>query len=224
MIIFEKVDKTYAFADGGCNRVFENLTFTVPDGSVAALMGKSGVGKTTVLRMISGLEHPDTGTVSADCQCSLAFQENRLVETATAALNLQMIFPHSVKGWKKQGEYVCIENEICNTLSDLFADYVSIRNLPVSGYSEGMKKRVEVARALVYCDYLTGQNGGRGILLLDEPFNGLDRHMHEQLADYIFAWKQLHKDATIIFTTHDLCDVEMLSASVIDLDAKTECL
>lgn len=126
-------------------------------------MGKSGIGKSTLLSILMGLEKADEGTVSGmeHQKISAIFQENRLFENLDAVTNI-----HITTGKTKE--------EITGFLKKMELD--DIAGKPVSEYSGGMKRRVAIARALL-AEY--------DILIMDEPLQGLDAETKEKVATVI---------------------------------------
>ncbi|MBR5474558.1 MAG: ATP-binding cassette domain-containing protein [Lachnospiraceae bacterium] len=168
--------------------VLDQLTLRFEPGSVIGMMAPSGAGKTTLFRLLMGLEQADAGHIlTADVAViAAAFQEDRLCADLTAQENAQ----------------------IAGGESDL------VRILPAealqkkaSELSGGMKRRVAVARAMAS----PGQ-----IVLLDEPFSGLDEVTKERVMDYIL---EKRKGRTLIFTTHDVQDIKKMQAALFELPA-----
>lgn len=132
--------------------VLENVSFTAPVG-LTRIVGDSGIGKTTLLRILLGLERADSGTAAPkDLRWSAVFQEDRLLEHLDAAGNLRFALGAAYDG-----------QEAARLLEELGIGDVGEKK--VRDYSGGMKRRLALARALLApCDALA----------LDEPFTGLD--------------------------------------------------
>ncbi len=178
----------------------DNLTkryvdLTVLDGYSAvigedtALMGASGKGKTTLLRLISGLERPDSGKVSfaEKPRISFVFQEDRLFEGFSAVENIT-----AVTGRGEDNKRIAKD-----TLYSLGID-VTEHSGAVREFSGGMKRRVAIARALL---------AEHDVLLLDEPFKGLDGDTRDITARVI---REHSKDKLVILVTHDRREAELL--------------
>lgn len=162
-----------------------------------ALMGESGIGKTTLLRMIAGLETPDKGEIRVDrTKLRMLFQEDRLVSEFQAYTNLKLLNP-------KLNKQDALQAMKCIGIDD--ADKKDIYDIPVSQYSGGMRRRVSLLSVIL---------SGADILLLDEPFYGLDLDTKCKTMDYV---KAQAKDRLLIFTTHDEFDVEYLGAKTLIL-------
>ena len=161
----------------------QGISASLPDEGAVALRGVSGAGKTTLLRVLAGLLQPDAGSVSglAGRRISMVFQEDRLLPWRTALQNVSLV----------SNEARARELLMQLDLSDALA----LRPPALSG---GMRRRVAIARALAYSD---------DVLLLDEPFNGLDETRREQAAALIRASARL-----IVVATHDDQDAMLLGA------------
>lgn len=132
--------------------VLDGLSFTAPVG-LTRIVGDSGIGKTTLLRILLGLERADSGTAAPkDLRWAAVFQEDRLLEHLDAAGNLRFALGAAYDG-----------QEAARLLEELGIGDVGEKK--VRDYSGGMKRRLALARALLApCDALA----------LDEPFTGLD--------------------------------------------------
>ena len=143
--------------------VLENVSFTAGVG-VTALWGPSGVGKTTLLRILLGLEKPDSGELMGTAvRWSAVFQEDRLCETFSAVDNVLMTSPSSMS-----------RAEVRRELMELLPEEVLDR--PAATLSGGQKRRVAICRALCALSEL---------LILDEPFTGLDAGTKADVIRYL---------------------------------------
>ena len=175
-IIITDLCKTY-----DDNEVLKNVNITLKDNSIYCLMGASGIGKTTLLRIIMGLEHADSGSVSGIDTKSIScmFQEDRLIPYLSAIENVRIVL-HGKNN----------RNEIRNNLLSILPD--DSLDIPISSLSGGMKRRVALARALSY----TGK-----LIILDEPFTGLDKDTKLNVIDYIL---KMRNNRTLLIATHEL--------------------
>ena len=144
--------------------VFEDFSHCFPGGQITVIRGRSGRGKTTLLRLIAGLERPDAGEIRGvpENGVAMVFQEDRLPEQLTAPACLRCVLrrtPHR-------------EARIAEALAALSLEGDSDR--PVRQFSGGMRRRVALARALLHPSEL---------VLLDEPFKGLDEATLRQVLD-----------------------------------------
>ena len=169
------------------NEVLKNVNITLKDNSIYCLMGSSGIGKTTLLRILIGLERADSGSVSGIDTKSIScmFQEDRLIPYLSAIDNVRIVL-HGKNN----------RDEIRNDSLDI----------PVSSLSGGMKRRVALARALSYPGKL---------IILDEPFTGLDKDTKLNVIDYIL---KMRNNRTLLIATHGTDDANLLGAEIIKLN------
>ena len=177
------------------NEVLKNVNITLKDNSIYCLMGSSGIGKTTLLRILIGLERADSGSVSGIDTKSIScmFQEDRLIPYLSAIDNVRIV----LHGKNNRDE---IRNNLLSILPDDSLD------IPVSSLSGGMKRRVALARALSYPGKL---------IILDEPFTGLDKDTKLNVIDYIL---KMRNNRTLLIATHETDDANLLGAEIIKLN------
>lgn len=181
-LILNHVCKAY-----GDRPVLLDFSCRIPAGSICAIMAPSGVGKTTLLRLVLGLEKPDSGTVSGvPKEKSALFQEDRLCPDLSAAANIRMAIPG------------CPEAQIRQLLSEL--GLAGSENLPAAKLSGGMARRAALARALL---------APGGLLILDEPFTGLDENTRRTASRVIQKYRRTR---TLLFVTHNRDDLPLLGA------------
>lgn len=188
MIKLENISFAY-----GENTILNNFNLAVNAGECVQLLGVSGSGKTTVLRLILGLEKPHLGNVTAPENISVVFQEDRLLENVDVQSNIRLVLP------KEQFAFA-------DALLKEFGLY-DIRKKKVSMLSGGMKRRVALVRALSY---------GGDALILDEPFNGLD-YDNKVIASKIINREFIQKNKPVLLITHISEDAELLNAKTINL-------
>lgn len=210
----------------GTHVVLQDLSITFAPGGIYVIRGTSGSGKTTLLRILAGLEQPDEGEVirekreapesletserlesmeslesrkilktrkaDAPGPVGMVFQESRLLSDLSAIRNVA----YGVRGKIDQ---VQLRAQLREVLPE--ADLT----LPVHQYSGGMRRRVEMVRAVF---------PGNGLLLLDEPFAGLDVENKKRMISYLLSRR---KQATVICTSHDPAESRMLQAGEIFL-------
>ncbi|MBO4563744.1 MAG: ATP-binding cassette domain-containing protein [Clostridia bacterium] len=173
----------------GDEPVLDNVSLSLTNGRRVAVMGESGRGKTTLLRLILGFIEPDSGEIVREDgeKPAVVFQEDRLLPWFTALKNVEAA-----------SEGGCSPAAI---LSDMeLSD--SMDKLPKE-LSGGMQRRVAIARALAF---------GGSPLLLDEPFKGLDPEMRERIAERILGYAG---DGPILLITHDEREAELLKCDEI---------
>ena len=182
--------------------VLHDFSLTIQPGEAIACMGPSGIGKTTVSRLLLGLLTPDAGTVTTTNSLPVAavFQENRLCMEADAITNvLFAAFPKATHAQEKQLAILQIQ--------ELFAqmELTDYEGKPVSQLSGGMQRRVALARAL-----LTDSR----LLLLDEPFKGLDSALKQKIMQLT---KDFQKKRALFLITHDETEAAFFQCRVIHL-------
>ena len=158
-IVLDRVSKSY-----GEKQVLKEFSLSVSAGSVCCIMGRSGCGKTTLLRLMMGLEAPDSGTITGVPEKkSAVFQEDRLCADFDAETNLRLVLRGRPDAafLRRELEAVGIENQ---------------GKKPLREYSGGMARRVALARAMI---------SDSEILFLDEPFKGLDDKTRETAIRYV---------------------------------------
>ena len=162
----------------GENAVLDDISFTARVG-VTRLLGPSGIGKTTLLRVLLGLEMPDSGTVNGDkFRWTAVFQENRLLEGLDAEGNLRFVLGANYNAAAAQA-----------LLEELGLGDVGKKK--VRDYSGGMQRRLALARALL---------APSDALALDEPFTGLDAENREAAMRAILRAAEMK---IVIFSTHE---------------------
>lgn len=181
-ITFEHVTKRFDRA------VLDDCTLHFADGKITALIGESGRGKTTVLRLIAGLETPDGGIVRADGRVAMLFQEPRLFPALTALENVRLVQPQHDRAAALDALRVC--------RAEALADK---RPHEMSG---GERQRTALARLLAF---------GGDILLLDEPFSALDAATKEQIIAGLFP---RFAGKTVILVTHNAREAALADARI----------
>jgi putative hydroxymethylpyrimidine transport system ATP-binding protein len=171
----------------GGQAIFQDLSFTIPAGRLLALLGPSGVGKTTLLRIIAGLETPESGAVTASDGQPLA---GRVAYMAQQDLLLPWarVIDNVMIGARLRGEPT--EPDRAKTL--LAQVGLADRALALPGaLSGGMRQRVAIARTLYE---------QRPIVLMDEPFSALDAITRNRIQDLA---AELLAGRTTLLITHD---------------------
>lgn len=166
----------------GEHTVFSHYDLSLPDHGVVLLMGASGTGKTTLLRVLAGLQKPDAGSVHGleGRRLAVAFQEPRLLPGRTARENVQLVSD-------------ALTADTLLSMLDM-SDAAGGKAPTLSG---GQQQRVSLARAFAY---------SRDAVLLDEPFSGLDENNRRRAASLIKT-----ADLAVV-VTHDVADAALLGA------------
>jgi lipoprotein-releasing system ATP-binding protein len=194
--------KSYRMAGNSSLPVLKGISFEVAEGEIIAVVGQSGVGKSTLLHLIGMLDRPTDGLVKIDGQdvyqvddaklahlrnqtSGFVFQAHHLLPEFTAAENVMM--PGLIGGRAKE----VLRNEALQLLQEVgLADRVNHRPNELSG---GEQQRIAVARALI--------NRPR-LLLADEPSGNLDTVTAESLHALLWKLSRLHQQ-TLIIVTHN---------------------
>lgn len=196
-IVFENVSKKY-----GEKQVLNNFSHTFRDGCATAVMGASGAGKTTLVRLMMGLERADSGLISGieNERFGCVFQEDRLIESANAVENIALVFGKvSIDAILKELAEVGLGS------GNLEDEDIELLSKPVSEFSGGMKRRVAIVRALMSeCD----------TVVLDEPFKGLDDELKEKVMGYVEDRLGMRR---LILVTHVRSEAEALCGEIIEL-------
>lgn len=178
----------------GERRVLVDFRASFPIGGITAVVGESGIGKTTLLNIMMGLIAPDSGRIEgAPKRMSAVFQEDRLISHLTVAENVAL------------GSACRLDPRTVAAHLDALGLAGSM-DAPVRSLSGGMKRRTAVARA-----YLAQSD----VVYMDEPFASLDRNNIERVISYI-----LDKRAgrTVILSLHERRYAEMLGARIVEIE------
>lgn len=170
--------------------VLKNYSAVFKEGRITGIMAPSGYGKTTLLRLLMGLEIPDSGTIEGlwGKRKSAVFQEDRLCDNLTASANIRLVHP-------KLGQTEVYAAMKAVGLADVYEQ-------PVREFSGGMRRRVAILRALL-AEY--------DILFLDEPFQGLDQKTKEIVIE---DTRRRCEGKTVLFVTHDATELEAMGAEL----------
>lgn len=177
--------------------LFRDLCLTVD--APAVLWAPSGWGKTTLLRILMGLETPTGGTVEGVGRVGAVFQEDRLCPQLTAVQNVALVLPGDETRYKQ--DIICDFQRLGMNLSELA--------LPAGRLSGGQKRRTALLRALW---------APADTLLLDEPFTGMDP---ETLGAAAALLAQKSAGRPVLLATHDREAIRLLGWPVIELDRLT---
>lgn len=181
-ILFASVTKAYDAP------VLSGVTLDFPVQKITALLGASGKGKTTVLRLLAGLEKADGGKVRTTGKVGYLFQEPRLLPTLTAYENVRL---------------VCDSNAVAKDALALAMAEPLADKLPAE-MSGGERQRVALARLIAF---------GGDIWLLDEPFSALDADTKARVIENLLPKM---RERTVILVTHS-SEEAALADTVIEL-------
>jgi osmoprotectant transport system ATP-binding protein len=197
MISFEAVSKRF----GNGSYAVENFTLDVDEGELCVLVGPSGGGKTTILRMVNRMVEPSSGHVLVDGHDVAKVDRVELRRRTGYVIQQAGLFPHlkvadnvasvpHLLGWDKAR----VEARVTEMLQLVGLDPAEFANRYPNELSGGQAQRVGVARALA---------GDPPVLLMDEPFGAVDPIARSRLQqEFLGLQERLHK--TVMFVTHDV--------------------
>ena len=211
IVRFERVSLSY-----GENQVLKDFSLEVPRGQCLTIIGSSGCGKTTMLKMINGLLTPDTGRILVDGEDISQTDLTRLRRGIGYAIQNVGLFPHMTvrqniayvpslsKQWDKETE----RRQVAELLKTVGLEEAMADRYP-SELSGGQKQRVGIARALA---------AKPSLMLMDEPFGAVDSITRKGLQKEL---KRLHKELglTILFVTHDIREAMALGDRILIMEA-----
>ncbi len=201
LILFEGVAKSFLGRRGETVPAVENVSFEVPRGSIVSLVGPTGCGKTTILRLASGLESPDRGRIEAAVAAGgpgrpgLGYltQHHTLFPWLTVEQNVAL--PLTLRGEQDGGR----DGKAGRILSSLgLGEFESLFPYELSG---GMQQRAALGRLLA---------SDAGCWLLDEPFAALDERTRHRLQDLLVTINR-ENGITVLFVTHSIDEAVYLS-------------
>lgn len=204
---FRNIKKAY-----GENVVIENLNLKIEQGEFVSIVGSSGCGKTTTLKMVNGLIEPTSGSVFINNE---DIKTKNLIELRRGigyAIQGSVLFPHL--NVEQNISYVpnLLNKKDKTKTRDAVAKWMKIVGLDEdimhryrNELSGGQQQRVGIARALA---------ASPSLLLMDEPFGAVDEITREQLQKEM---KRIHKETkiTILFVTHDINEALKLGTKVL---------
>lgn len=193
-----------------------NISFTIPSGDMVGFIGANGAGKSTTIKMMTGILTPDYGTITID---GLNFKKNR----KQIMLRIGVVFgQRSVLCWdipviesfKLFKDMYHIPEKAYRENMEIFSDILNLSEFidkPPRLLSLGQRMKADLAAALLH---------NPEILFLDEPTIGIDILAKAKIRDFIHKMNQ-ERNTTIILTTHDISDIEALCSKMIILDKGT---
>ena len=187
-------------------KAVDDISFTIPQGSIFGLLGPNGAGKTTLLRMITGIFYPDEGTILFEGQkfnpvkdiSKIGYMPEERGLYKKMKIGEQALYLAMLKGLSKQ--------EAMRKIKEWFIKFEmqSWWNKKVDDLSKGMSQKLQFVTTVLHEPKL---------LILDEPFSGLDPVNSNLIKDEIFQLSQ--KGTTIIFSTHRMEQVEEICNNIV---------
>ena len=177
----------------GWSEILKDIAFRVEDGETVAILGPSGIGKSTLLRLIAGIDTSFEGQIARPDRVAMVFQEPTLLPWRTTTQNIALIHPHLSDDAVSQA----LDRVGLADKSEMFPAQLSL----------GQRRRLALARAIA---------GQPSMLVLDEPFSSLDP---ETGADMLALTRRLIEDLrpSTVFVTHVMAEAEQLADRVLML-------
>lgn len=186
-------------------QALDNVSLRIGEGDIHGLFGPNGAGKSTLIRVLSGITQPDSGLASIK-DLDVVGEPTRAREMCTTVVEIPMLYGNmrlydllmffcSMNGMnRKEAEDSMMEAVHITSIGDIMDKRFSRMSL-------GQQHRVEVARAIATA---------KDIMLMDEPFIGIDIDSKKRLKDHFRRWVKEKKGRAIIFTSHNLLENEGL--------------
>lgn len=207
IIEFKNIKKVYDE-----NVVIQNLNLSINKGEFITIIGTSGSGKTTVLKMTNGLIEPTSGMIQIHGKDLKQQNLIQLRRKMGYVIQGSMLFPHlTVKqnmAYVPQLEKKKVDHQLIDEWLQKLQLDPSLKDKYPSELSGGQQQRVAIARGLIHQP---------DILLMDEPFGAVDEITRRQLQDEILKIYQQTK-TTILFVTHDIQEALKLGTRVLIMD------
>ena len=210
IIKFKNIKKAY-----GEKVVMENFNLTIKKGEFITIIGSSGGGKTTIMKMVNGLITPTFGDVFVEGKNIKELNQNELRRNIGYAIQGSVLFPHMtveenisyVPNLLNKRDKERTRRAVAKWMKIVDLDEDMLHRYPAE-LSGGQQQRVGIARALA---------ASPEILLMDEPFGAVDELTRASLQDEI---SRIHKETgiTVLFVTHDITEALKLGTRVLVID------
>ena len=179
-------------------KVIDKIDLSIPENKITVILGRSGCGKTTLLRLVAGLENFEQGEIIGveSKRKAYVFQEDRLMPWLDVKSNIT---------------FGIHKNEIDNSRINEIIETVGLEkfyNAYPSQLSGGMKQRVSIARAFAY---------NPDFIMMDEPFSALDYFTREQMQNELLRIHERLK-CSILFVTHSIDEALILGGNIVILE------
>jgi ABC-2 type transport system ATP-binding protein len=210
MITLERVSASYRMGFTRRKRlVLDEISFKVPEGSIAGYLGVNGSGKTTTIKIMVGINSPDAGTLTvAGHAAGTDGSRSRLGYLPENPYFYEYLTP--VEALDFYGRLSGLDRDTRRKRTEEVlreVDLLHAKDRAVKEFSKGMRQRLGLAQAILHAPPL---------LVLDEPLTGLDPMGRLALRDIILS--QRKRGATIFFSSHILSDVETICDHIVILD------
>ncbi len=190
-------------------RILQDISLEVANGEMVCILGPSGCGKSTLLRLIAGFDRPTSGRILIDdkeitrpsANNIFVFQQSGLLPWFTVWQNVELGVRHITDHTERHAK---IQEHIELVELNGFEHHYPYQ------LSGGMQRRAEIARALV---------ANPDVLIMDEPFNGLDFLTHMKIREEIVNMHELFRKTTLV-VTHDIDDAVLMGDRVVVFSAR----
>lgn len=178
--------------------VLQGINLQLPENTITVILGRSGCGKTTLLRLVGGLEEPDAGEVifHTEHKTAFVFQESRLMPWLNVWDNVRF-------GLKKKADDSVFVQNIINMVG--LKGFEKAYPAQLSG---GMRQRVAIARAFAY---------EPSFIMMDEPFAALDYFTRTQMQKELKRLQE-ERGASILFVTHSIDEALLLGDKIVMIE------
>lgn len=172
--------------------ILEDVNILFEEGETTCIMGPSGIGKTTLIRILTGLTKADRGIIQGmdGRKVAVVFQEDALIDHWDALRNVELVCEPSITKEMIEDEFFKLGLR-------------NYKNKAVRQLSGGMRRRVAILRALM---------ADSDFIVMDEPFSALDEDSKIRVIEYI---KKKTKEKTLVVVTHDKEDVQRLGGNMV---------
>lgn len=183
IISISKISKSF-----GEHNLFDHFEMTVEKNTIHALIGPNGSGKTSLLRILTGLYAVDNGEIDVRGSHCMLLENDYLYEDKSGTENIKIFslyFDYALNGYEKYAQMLNLDDQLSK---------------PVSSYSKGMKRKLSLLIVILM---------NRDIMYLDEPTSGVDPISRIEIRSIIEKLRDSGK--TIVITSHDLSEVEKIA-------------
>jgi NitT/TauT family transport system ATP-binding protein len=211
IITFDNVSKKFEETD----IALRDVSFSVMPSEFVCVIGPSGGGKSTILKIIAGLEAASSGTVQKPENIAMVFQNGALLPWLTAAENIELgMESHAMRYREHHHHHVSLSDSVLHRETEKYLSLMHLTDVAQRyprELSGGQRQRVGIARALAVHP---------AILLLDEPFSALDPKTTEELhKDLIHIWTETK--TTIIMVSHSIEEAVTLAEKIMLIKNRT---